>query len=106
MSKIKNKIVLMHIPPIVTDDPNIPEEYTAIQLEKYFKPLFNEIGVDIVISGHTHRHILVEKGERDNNYPIITNDNEDVMLVRSDKDGIGIKIIGLKDNVVLDRVFK
>ena len=102
----KNKIVLMHIPPIVTDDPNIPEEYTAIQLEKYFKPLFNEIGVDIVISGHTHRHILVEKGERDNNYPIITNDNEDVMLVRSDKDGIGVKIISLKDNVVLDRVFK
>lgn len=102
----KNRIVLMHIPPIVTDDPNTPEEYTAIQLEKHFKPLFNEIGIDIVISGHTHRHILVEKGERDNNYPILTNDNEDVMLVHSDKEGISIKIISEKDKVVLDRVFK
>ena len=102
----KNKIVLMHIPPIVTDDPNIPEEYTATELEKHFKPLFNELGVDIVISGHTHRHIVAEKGERGNNYPIITNDNEDVMLVNSNKDGINIKIISEKDKVILDRKFK
>jgi 2',3'-cyclic-nucleotide 2'-phosphodiesterase (5'-nucleotidase family) len=102
----KNKIVLMHIPPIVTDDPNIPEEYTATELEKHFKPLFNELGIDIVISGHTHRHIVAEKGERGNNYPIITNDNEDVMLVNSNKDGINIKIISEKDKVILDRKFK
>ena len=102
----RNRIVLMHIPPIVTDDPNSPEEYAATELEKHFKPLFNEIGVDMVISGHTHNHIVVEKGERGNSYPIITNDNENVMLVGSDKNGISIKIISEKDNLVLDRVFK
>ena len=102
----KNRIVLMHIPPIVTDDPNIPEEYAATELEKHFLPLFNEIGVDIVISGHTHSHIVVEKGERGNNYPIITNDNENVMLVGSDKKGISIKVMSEKDELVLDRVFK
>ena len=102
----KNRIVLMHIPPIVTDDPNSPEEYASTELERMFKPLFNELGIDIVISGHTHRHILVEPGERGNDYPILTNDNEDVMLVNSDKNGIRIKIISEKDQLILDRKFK
>ena len=102
----KNRIVLMHIPPIVTDDPNSPEEYASTELERMFKPLFNELGIDIVISGHTHRHIVVEPGERGNDYPILTNDNEDVMLVNSDKNGIRIKIVSEKDQLILDRKFK
>ena len=101
----KNKIVLMHIPPLVADDPNIPEEHAATELEKHFKPLFNEIGIDIAISGHTHRYILIEKGERDNNFPILTNDNKSIMRVNSDSKGIHVKIVNEKDEVLLDRVF-
>ena len=95
-----------HLDPIVTDDPNSPEEYASTELERMFKPLFNELGIDIVISGHTHRHIVVEPGERGNDYPILTNDNEDVMLVNSDKNGIRIKIVSEKDQLILDRKFK
>ena len=102
----KNKIVLMHIYPKITEkNPNIPEEYAAKELAKLFIPLFNEIGVDLTISGHTHRYFLTEKGECGNNFPMIANDNKSIMVVKSDKKGINVKIVNQKDEVLLDRQF-
>ena len=104
----KNKIVLMHIPPMLIDgdDPNSPEEHAVQELERLFVPLFNEIGIDLSISGHTHRYIFYEKGKRGNNFPMITNDNECIMLVNCDKKGINVKIVNLEDEVLLDRLFE
>ncbi len=102
----KNKIVLMHIPPMSVDDPNTPEEHAAKQLEKHFLPLFNKIGIDLTISGHTHRYVLAEKGERGNNFPMIANDNKSIMLVNCDKKGVNVKIVNQKDEVLLDRLFE
>ncbi len=103
----KNKIVLMHIPPMLIDgdDANSPEEHAVQELEKHFLPLFNEIGIDISISGHTHRYIFYEKGKRGNNFPMITNDNKSIMLVKCDKNGINVKITNLNDEVLLDKQF-
>ncbi len=102
----KNKIVLMHIYPKVTEaNADIPEEYAAKELAKHFLPLFNEIGIDLTISGHTHRYFLTEKGECGNNFPMIANDNKSIMVVKSDKKGINVKIVNLKDEVLLDRQF-
>ena len=102
----KNKIVLMHIPPLVTDDRNSPEEHAAIELEKHFKPLFNEIDIDLTISGHLHKYTLVEKGELDNNFTMLANDNGSMMRVNCNKQGIQVKIVNQKDEVLLDRLFK
>ena len=102
----KNKIVMMHIPPLVTDDRNSPEEHAAIELEKHFKPLFNEIGIDLTISGHLHKYTLVEKGELDNNFTMLANDNGSMMRVNCNKQGIQVKIVNQKDEVLLDRLFK
>lgn len=102
----KHKIVLMHIPPLVTGDSKIAEEHASIQLEKYFKPLFNEIGIDLSISGHLHRHMLCEKGERGNEFPILVNDNKSIMHVNIDKRGIHVKIVNEKDETLLDRLFE
>ena len=102
----KNKIVLMHIYPKVTEkNADIPEEYAAKELAKHFLPLFNEIGIDLTISGHTHRYFLTEKGECGNNFPMIANDNKSIMVVKSDKKGINVKIVNQKDEVLLDRQF-
>ena len=102
----KNKIVLMHIYPKVTEaNADIPEEYAAKELAKHFLPLFNEIDIDLTISGHTHRYFLTEKGECGNNFPMIANDNKSIMVVKSDKKGINVKIVNLKDEVLLDRQF-
>lgn len=104
----EHKIVLIHIPPMLIDgdDPNSPEEHTVQELEKHFVPLFNEIGIDLSISGHTHRYIFYDKGKRGNNFPIITNDNKSIMQVLCDKEGINVKIVNQKDEVLLDRLFK
>lgn len=101
----KNKIVLMHIYPKITGNPNIPEEHAPKELSKLFIPLFNEIGVDLTISGHTHRYFLTEKGECGNNFPMIANDNKSIMVVKSDKKGINVKIVNQNDKVLLDRQF-
>ena len=102
----KNKIVLMHIYPKVTEkNPNIPEEYAAKELAKLFIPLFNEIGIDLTISGHTHRYFLTEKGECGNNFPMIANDNKSIMVVKCDKKGVNVKIVNQKDEVLLDKQF-
>lgn len=101
----KNKIVLMHIYPKVTEDPKIAEEHAAKELAKHFIPLFNEIGIDLIISGHTHKYILTEKGECGNNFPMIANDNKSIMLVKCEKEGVNIKITNLKDEILLDRQF-
>lgn len=102
----KNKIVLMHIPPIATGDKNNPESHAELELEKHFKPLFNKIGIDISISGHLHKYMLAEKGSCENNFPILVNDNKSIMIVNSDKNGIHIKIVNEKDEVLLDKLFK
>lgn len=104
--RAKNKIVLMHIPPCVTGRRNSPEEHAPTELEKHFKPLFNEIGIDLTISGHLHNYMLVEKGEKENDFAMIANDNKSIMLVKSDGEGIYVKIVNEKDEVLLERVFK
>ena len=64
--KAKYRVVMMHIPPLYSD-----EEHGTLQCRELFLPLFNKYKVDLLICGHTHQfgmHPAV-KGKHD--FPII-----------------------------------
>ena len=59
------RVVLMHIPPFHSGD-----WHGTMHCRKLFSPLFEKYGVDMVISGHTHRY-GVHKPQEGHSYPII-----------------------------------
>lgn len=103
--KAKHKIVLMHIPPLVT--PGIPagEEHGNVQLHDELSPLFNKAGIDLALSGHTHRYYAYDKGEQGCQFPVLINDHHSAMLVKITDDGIYTKIINDKGEVLHEKTY-
>lgn len=60
----KFRVVMMHIPPFHSGD-----WHGTLHCRKLFAPLFEKYGVDLVISGHTHRHGIWPSSE-EHSYPI------------------------------------
>ena len=101
--KCTNRIVLMHIPPFVTGDHG-SENHAENELVELFTPIFNKAKIDLVLSGHTHRHYSIEPdGKRQ--FPIVINDNRSVMDLTSDKEGIGVTITDIDGNVTMNKKF-
>ena len=46
-----------------------------------------------MLSGHNHRYSYLEKGEADNDFPILVNSNNDRVKVHADKDKITMEVI-------------
>lgn len=67
------KIALCHIPVILNRD----SWYTQAWISRNFTPVLNSAGVDLMLSGHHHRHIHVRAGECGNDFPIVANDDTD-----------------------------
>lgn len=104
--KTKNRIVLMHIPPVQTSRTAAPEEYATGHLAELFIPVFNKANVDLVLSGHTHRHYFIEEGERGvNKFPVLINDNRSVVDLIINKDDIKVKITTLDGDVLFSKQF-
>ena len=90
--KTRNRIVLMHIPPILPREDNSPEGHAIKELSKLFVPIFNKAKIDLVLSGHMHRHYVVSAHPDANHFPIVVNDNKSVVDLKSGKEGIKVKI--------------
>ena len=60
------RVVMMHIPPQYSGDWHGPTH-----VKEVFSPLFDKYGVDMVISGHTHRHSVNPPVAGVHNYPVI-----------------------------------
>lgn len=63
--KAKFKVVIMHIPPYASGD-----WHGTMHVRKLFSPLFDQHGVDLVISGHTHKHGY-HPADAEHAYPIL-----------------------------------
>ncbi len=91
------KVCLIHIPAI--NDKG--SWYSQRWANRYFVPVLNEAGVQLMLSGHHHCYILRERGTCGNNFPIIANDDEERMDVSiSEGKGIEINIINAKGELV------
>jgi len=80
------KIAIMHIPPIRST------WHGPIQVKKHLIPLLNESGIDLMLSGHLHRHFYLTKGEDGCNFPILINSNEHVTDIKVVKNQITLII--------------
>ena len=94
--RARHKIVLMHIPPVVT--PGIPagEEHGNVQLHRELAPLFSKAGIDLTLCGHTHHHYHYAAGEQGSQFPVYINDNHSALLVTVADDGITVRCINDK----------
>lgn len=82
------KVAIMHIPALLLPD----SWYSQVWLNRHFVPVLNEAGVDIMLSGHHHKHIYVEPGECGNDFPILANDDTDRLEFEADSDSDGYTI--------------
>lgn len=104
--RAKHKVVLMHIPPLVT--PNIPagEEHGNVQLHEELVPLLNRAKVDVTFCGHTHRHLCYDAGEQGCQFPVYINDNHSALLVTVADDGITVRCINDKGEELPTQQYK
>ena len=61
-------------------------------LNEHMVPVLNEAGVDIMLSGHHHKHIYIKPGECGNDFPILANDEEARLEFEADSKGYHIRI--------------
>ena len=73
--------------------------------EKYV-PILNNAGIDLMISGHTHRYSFIEKNINENNFPIIVMNNNCRMDLSIDSSGIKATTIGIDKKVISELVFE
>ena len=81
------KVAVMHIPAILRNDSWYGQKWVCT----HFLPVLNEAGVDIMLSGHHHRHIYVGAGEGGNAFPVLANDDTDRLEFEADIRGYVIR---------------
>ena len=79
------KICLIHVPTFNDRD----SWYSQKWITRHFLPVLQEAGIDLMLSGHHHRHICRE-AEGDLPYPILVNSNMERMDVLVTATGIDI----------------
>lgn len=88
----KYRIVLMHIPVFHSGD-----WHGTMHCRKVFHPIFEKYGVDMVVSGHTHRY-GVHPPNDEHSYPIIIGggpqkDKRTVIQLKANKQSLDLKMI-------------
>ncbi len=105
----KHRIVLVHIPPIDRMDPNKEHAREADggsqRVYNLIVPILNRAGVDLVMSGHTHRQMTIEPQEGIYEFPVIVNNNRSASFVHVSPEGISVRTIDTDGNVTLERTF-
>lgn len=81
------KVAVMHIPAIGREDSWYGQKWVS----SHFLPVLNQAGVDIMLSGHHHKHIYVLPGECGNAFPILANDDTDRLEFEADVNGYVIR---------------
>ncbi len=83
------KIVILHIPPYSKGR----FWHGMNEISRLFMPILNNAGIDLMLSGHLHYNHYLEKGDADNNFPILINSNNTRLDAIANKDGIDLRII-------------
>lgn len=87
-AEAKYKVAIMHVPALKFPD----SWWGQLWLNENMVPVLNEAGVDIMLSGHHHKHIYIKPGECGNDFPILANDEEARLEFEADSKGYHIRI--------------
>ena len=89
------KIALLHIP-----FEKGKGWYGNNELKRLLLPLLNKAGIDLMLSGHTHRYSFREVGTCDNEFPILVNSNNDKVNVRATASQIDAEVVDATGKVL------
>lgn len=88
-------IVLLHMIP-----GNESSWHGEQELQRLFVPILNKADVDVMLCGHYHRYCWFDRGERNTDFPILVNSNNDKLVVKADRTGIDIEVVDTSGTVV------
>lgn len=79
------RIVFSHIPP------RLKHWHGNKNVCELFVPILNEAGIDLMVSGHEHNYSLCPAGTSNANFPVLVNDNLELMVMDIDGKTISFK---------------
>ncbi len=96
------RVVLIHMPVIEKKD----NWHGMAFLAKHYGPVLQEAGIDLMISGHTHKNAWIEPDQSGFGYPVMISSNLNFIEARADKEKIELKLKDVKGKVVNTCVVK
>lgn len=87
------RIVCIHVPPIGSS------WHGLIEVREKFIPILDRAGIDLMLSGHIHRHKFVDTDESGFSFPLLINSNRDILDIRAENGLISIDMIGEEGTV-------
>ena len=90
------RVVLVHIP--IAENMNY-WEYGRKFLVKEFGPVLEKANIDLMLSGHTHRTEIMDKGESGFTYPVIINSNVSFLEVNAGPKELKVIIKNIDGNI-------
>lgn len=89
------KIVIIHMPIIK----NKKNWYGMAFLAEHFGPVLQDAGIDLMISGHTHKNVWIEAGKSGFEYPVMISSNNHFIEAEVNGKEIRLKLKGLDGSV-------
>ena len=89
------KIVIVHMP-IMQNEKNW---YGMAFLAEHFGPVLKDAGIDLMISGHTHRNAWINSIDSSFDYPIMISSNNNFIEAEVDKNQISLLLKDINGNV-------
>lgn len=82
------RIAFLHIPP------TIGNWHGNYHLQQTLLPVLNTAGIDLMLSGHTHKYYFRESEPDKANFPILVNDNNSYLLCKIKDGKMVIDVVG------------
>jgi acid phosphatase type 7 len=72
-------------------------------LAEHFGPVLREAGADLMISGHTHRHLWLNPPFSGYQFPILINGNSNYVTAEASAEKLSLKVVSEKEKVILSK---
>lgn len=98
----KYRIVFVHMPPVAEKS----SWYGCLEGNRLFVPILNNVGIDLMLCGHTHKYGYHPASGDANVFPIIVNGNKTVAVVSVKEESLNVEILDLEGKKVKIHTFK
>ena len=75
-------------------------------LAEHFGPVIREAGADLLIAGHTHRHLWLSPPFSGYGFPLLINGNTNYVKVEASEQAMSIQVISDEDKTILSKELK
>lgn len=99
--KAKYRVVIVHMPIIEGKDMGHGMQF----LSDYFGPVLKDAGIDLMVSGHTHRNKYHSEDESGFGYPVLVSSNKTFIEVWANGDKMIATLKDAKGEIVIKKEF-